>query len=332
MMHLLDQDFLFLFALLSVLPPLFSFGLIMVFWRSSPRLSSVVSVSAVAVSLISAILLLFVFRHPVQVSTIWMVTGDLVFPFGFLLDPTSLLMLVLVAGISFLVQVYSLGYMAADPGYSRYFAFQSLFAWAMMTLVLSSSLLQLYVFWELVGLSSYLLIGFWYEKFSASQAGKKAFVMTRVGDAALFLGILLILLHAGGLSIQEMNAPDFTSRMSPDLLVLSSLLIFGGVIGKSAQFPLLTWLPDAMEGPTPVSALLHSATMVAAGVYLMARLFPFLSHAEAAMTVFLVIGTITMLMASTMALVEKDLKRIWAYSTVSQLGFMIMGLGAGGLF
>ncbi len=332
MMLSFNQDLVLVFALLSVLPPLFSFGLIVVFLRSSPGLSSLVSISAVAVSLIGAVLLLLGFRHPVELSATWIVTGHLSFPFGFLLDPTSLLMLVLVAGISLLVQVYSVGYMAADPGYSRYFAFQSLFAWAMIALVLSSSLLQLYVFWELVGLSSYLLIGFWYEKFSATQAGKKAFVMTRVGDVALFMGLLLVLLHTGSLGIQEMNGSDMASRMSPDLLTLSALLIFGGVIGKSAQFPLLTWLPDAMEGPTPVSALLHSATMVAAGVYLLARLFPFLSHAEAAMTVFLTIGTITMVMASTMAMVEKDLKRIWAYSTVSQLGFMIMALGAGGFF
>ena len=332
MMPLFEQDALLLFALLSVLPPFCSFGLIMGFLRSCPRLSSLVSITSVAISLIGAVLLLLGFSHPVQYSATWMVTGDLSLPFGFLLDPTSLLMLVLVAGISFLVQVYSVGYMATDPGYSRYFAFQSLFAWAMMFLVLSSSLLQLYVFWELVGLSSYLLIGFWYEKFSASQAGKKAFVMTRVGDVALFMGILLILIHTGGVTIQGLNGSDITSRMSPDLLNLAALLIFGGIIGKSAQFPLLTWLPDAMEGPTPVSALLHSATMVAAGVYLMARLFPFLSHAEAAMNVFLTIGTITMLMASTMALVEKDLKRIWAYSTISQLGFMIMALAAGGFF
>ena len=332
MMLLLDQDALLLFALLSVLPPFCSFGLIMGFLRACPRLSSLVSVTSVAISLIGAVLLLLGFRHPVQYTATWVAMGDWSLPFGFLLDPTSLLMLVLVAGISFLVQVYSVGYMAADPGYSRYFAFQSLFAWAMMSLVLSSSLLQLYVFWELVGLSSYLLIGFWYEKFSASRAGKKAFVMTRIGDVALFMGILLLLIHTGGVSIQGLNGADIPSGMSPDLLTLSALLIFMGIIGKSAQFPLLTWLPDAMEGPTPVSALLHSATMVAAGVYLMARLLPFLSHAEAAMTVFLAIGTITMLMASTMAMVEKDLKRIWAYSTISQLGFMVMGLAAGGFF
>jgi NADH-quinone oxidoreductase subunit L len=241
-------------------------------------------------------------------------------------------MLLLVAAISFLVQVYSLGYMAGDSGFSRYYAFQSLFAWAMMTLTVSSTLLQLYVFWELVGLSSYLLIGFWYERFSATQAGKKAFVMTRLGDVAFFIGLLLVLLHLGNLEILEINSSEAVARMPSGLLTLAALLIFGGIVGKSAQFPLMTWLPDAMEGPTPVSALLHSATMVAAGVYLFARLFPFLSHSADAMTVFLAIGTVSMLLASTMAMVSRDIKRVWAYSTISQLGFMIMGLAAGSLF
>jgi NADH-quinone oxidoreductase subunit L len=241
-------------------------------------------------------------------------------------------MLSLVATISLLVQVYSLGYMTGDPGFSRYYAFQSLFAWAMMNLSISSAMLQLYVFWELVGLSSYLLIGFWYEKFSATQAGKKAFVMTRLGDVAFFIGLLLVLLHLGNLEILEMNSPEAAARMPSGLLTLAALLIFGGVVGKSAQFPLMTWLPDAMEGPTPVSALLHSATMVAAGVYLFARLFPFFGHSADAMTVFLAIGTVSMLLASTMAMVSRDIKRVWAYSTISQLGFMIMGLAAGSLF
>jgi NADH-quinone oxidoreductase subunit L len=241
-------------------------------------------------------------------------------------------MLLLVAVISFLVQVYSLGYMAGDPGFARYYAFQSLFACAMMSLTVSSSMLQLYVFWELVGLSSYLLIGFWYEKFSATQAGKKAFVMTRLGDIAFFIGLLLVLLNLGNLNIVEMNSTEVPARMSSGLISLSAILMFGGIVGKSAQFPLLTWLPDAMEGPTPVSALLHSATMVAAGVYLFARLFPFFGHSAGAMTIFLAIGTITMVIASTMAMVDRDIKRVWAYSTISQLGFMIMGLAAGGYF
>jgi NADH-quinone oxidoreductase subunit L len=222
--------------------------------------------------------------------------------------------------------------MAGDPGFARYYAFQSLFAWAMMTMSIAPTMLQFYVFWELVGLASYLLIGFYYEKFSASEAGKKAFVMTRFGDIAFFLGLLLVLFNFGNLNILDMNSVDVTARMSPALITLCAILIFGGVAGKSAQFPLLTWLPDAMEGPTPVSALLHSATMVAAGVYMFARIFPFFSNSATAMSTFLAIGTITMLLASTMAMVTRDIKQVWAYSTISQLGFMVMGLAAGSYF
>jgi len=179
-----------------------------------------------------------------------------------------------------------------------------------------------------VGLASYLLIGFLYEKFSASEAGKKAFVMTRCGDVAFFLGLLLILVHLGNLDIRELNGAA-AGRLSPTVVTAGALLIFGGIIGKSAQFPLLTWLPDAMEGPTPVSALLHSATMVAAGVYLFARLFPFFSLSPTALGVCLAVGTVSMLIASTMAMVSRDIKQVWAYSTISQLGLMIMGLAAG---
>jgi len=329
------QDPSLMAAILTTWLPFISFFLIMVFTRNHRRLSGGIAVAAVTGSVAGAVFLLtrhWGAAHPIHYSSRWLIAGDLSIPFGFLLDPGSLLMLLLVAGISFLVQVYSLGYMAGDPGFSRYYAFQSLFAWAMMTLSISSAMLQLYVFWELVGLSSYLLIGFWYEKFSATQAGKKAFVMTRLGDVAFFIGLLLVLLHLGNVEILEMNSPEAAASMNPGLLTLASLLIFGGIVGKSAQFPLMTWLPDAMEGPTPVSALLHSATMVAAGVYLFARLFPFFSHSADAMTVFLAIGTISMLLASTMAMVSRDIKRVWAYSTISQLGLMIMGLAAGSLF
>jgi NADH-quinone oxidoreductase subunit L len=322
-------------AVLTTWLPFISFLLIMVFTRNHRRLSGGIAVAAVTGSVAGAVFLLvrhWGADHPFQYSSRWFIAGDLSVPFGFLLDPVSLLMLLLVASISFLVQVYSFGYMAGDLGFSRYYAFQSLFAWAMMTLSISSAMLQLYVFWELVGLSSYLLIGFWYEKFSATQAGKKAFVMTRLGDVAFFIGLLLVLLHLGNVDILEMNGPDTATSMNSGLLTLASLLIFGGIVGKSAQFPLMTWLPDAMEGPTPVSALLHSATMVAAGVYLFARLFPFFSHSADAMTVFLAIGTVSMLLASTMAMVSRDIKRVWAYSTISQLGLMIMGLAAGSLF
>jgi len=335
MIDVLIQDSTLMAAMLATLLPFVAFILIMVFTRAYPRLSAGLSIAAVTISLVSAIFLLARNWHleaPIQFLGRWLVSGDIIIPFGFLLDQTSLLMLTVVAAISFLVQVYSLGYMAGDAGFSRYYAFMSLFVWAMMNLTLSLTMLQLYVFWELVGLSSYLLIGFWYEKFSATEAGKKAFVMTRFGDVAFFLGLLLVLVHLGNLNILEMNSPQVTTRMSPALITFSSLLIFGGIIGKSAQFPLMTWLPDAMEGPTPVSALLHSATMVAAGVFLFGRLFPFFSHSATAMAVFLAIGTISMLLASTMAMVSRDIKQVWAYSTISQLGFMIMGLAAGSYF
>jgi len=323
-----------LVALATWLPAV-AFALIMIFLRPHPRQAAGVSIAAVSVSLLSAVWLLIRHWHlstPIHFTVRWVASGDLTIPFGFLLDPVSLIMLTVVAVICFLVQIYSLGYMAGDPGFWRYYAFMSLFAWAMTSLTVSLTLIQLYIFWELVGLASYLLIGFWYEKFSATEAGKKAFVMTRFGDVAFFLGLLLLLIHFGNLDIMELNGPAPAERMSPTLLTVSALLIFGGIIGKSAQFPLLTWLPDAMEGPTPVSALLHSATMVAAGVYLFARLFPLFSHSATAMAVFLAIGTISMVAASTMAMVSRDIKQVWAYSTISQLGYMIMGLAAGGFF
>ncbi|UCG22075.1 MAG: NADH-quinone oxidoreductase subunit L [Deltaproteobacteria bacterium] len=329
------QDPTLLAAALAALLPFVTFALIMIFTRPYPKLSAALSIAAVSVSLFCALFLLGSHWHlekPIQYTAKWMISGDIYIPFGFLLDQLSLLMLTIVAVISFLVQVYSLGYMAGDPGFARYYAFQSLFAWAMMTMTIAPTMLQFYVFWELVGLASYLLIGFYYEKFSASEAGKKAFVMTRFGDIAFFLGLLLVLFNFGNLNILDMNSVDVTARMSPALITLSAILIFGGVAGKSAQFPLLTWLPDAMEGPTPVSALLHSATMVAAGVYMFARIFPFFSNSAAAMTTFLAIGTITMLLASTMAMVTRDIKQVWAYSTISQLGFMVMGLAAGSYF
>jgi NADH-quinone oxidoreductase subunit L len=322
-----------LITAVTALLPFFAFVLIMVFTRKKERLSAGLSIGAISVSLAGALFLLIQYRHletSIQYTGKWLVSGFITIPVGFLLDPLSLLMLTIVTVICFLVQIYSFGYMAGDRGFSRYYAFMSLFAWAMISLTLSSSLFQLYVFWELVGLSSYLLIGFWYEKFSASEAGKKAFVMTRLGDVAFMLGLLLVLMNLGNLDILKLNSPMVTTIMSPGLITLSALLIFGGVVGKSAQFPLLTWLPDAMEGPTPVSALLHSATMVAAGVFLFARLFPFFSHSTTAMTVCLAIGTISMLLSSTMAMVSRDIKQVWAYSTISQLGYMIMALAAGG--
>ncbi len=322
-------------AIATAILPFIAFGLIIIFFRNRDRIAATFSIGAISAALICALFLLI--KHwgltdPILYTARWADSGQWTIPVGVLLDPVSLLMLTVVCAISFLVQVYSLGYMAGDPGFPRYYAYMSLFAWAMISLTIAPTMLQLYIFWELVGLASYLLIGFWYEKFSASEAGKKAFVMTRTGDVAFLLGLLLVLLHLGNLNILEMNGPAVADRMGPATLTLAAILIFGGVVGKSAQFPLLTWLPDAMEGPTPVSALLHSATMVAAGVYMFARLFPFFELSPPAMTLFLIIGTVTMLMASTMAMVARDIKQVWAYSTVSQLGFMIMALSAGSYF
>lgn len=331
----LSKDPVLLAVALGTSLPFLSMAAILIFTRHKPRLSSTISVGAISVSLFCALYLLTKLYHvgvPLQYQTPWLIADNIVIPFGYLLDPLSLLMLTIVAIISFLVQVYSLGYMAGDPGFSRYYAFQSLFAWAMMSMVIAPGMLQLYIFWELVGLASYLLIGFYYEKWSASQAGKKAFVMTRLGDIGFFLGLIILLLGFGNLGIYDMNEAAKAHLIPGYLVTASALLIFGGVMGKSAQFPLLTWLPDAMEGPTPVSALLHSATMVAAGVYMFSRIFPFFAASHTAMLFALSIGTITMLLASTMAMVTFDLKQVWAYSTVSQLGFMVMGLGAGGYF
>ncbi len=320
----------------ALLLPLLAFGVIMLATRSRHRLSAAISIGAAGLSLLAAVYLLvqhWQMQAPLVFQAVWMVSGQMTIPIGILLDPTSLSMFTVVAAISFLVQVYSLGYMAGDPGFGRYYGCMSLFAWAMLTLTVSSSLLQIYIFWELVGLASYLLIGFWFDKFSASEAGKKAFVMTRTGDVAFLLGLVLLWLQLGTLDIPVLTDPAAVgAQLSPGMITLTALLIFGGIVGKSAQFPLLTWLPDAMEGPTPVSALLHSATMVAAGVYLFSRLFGFFSLSPTAMAVCLAIGTISMLLASTMAMVARDIKQVWAYSTISQLGFMLMGLGAGSLF
>ncbi|MFH0810480.1 MAG: NADH-quinone oxidoreductase subunit L [Pseudomonadota bacterium] len=315
--------------------PLICFLIIFIFTRNNHKLSYCISITGALACMLSGWYLLannWSAQKPLVFSVPWLTSGEFIrIPFGFLLDPLSLLMLTIVVTIVFLVQVYSVGYMAGDPGMGRYFSFLSLFSWSMTNLVIAPELIQLYVFWELVGLSSYLLIGFWYEKWSASQAGKKAFVVTRIGDVGMFLGLAIIILSPGihTLDILKLNSPGTAAALGPGLLTLSAILVFTGSIGKSAQFPLHVWLPDAMEGPTPVSSVLHSATMVAAGVYLLARIFPFYSQSADAMFFALSIGTITMLLASTMGMVATDIKQVWAYSTISQLGFMIMGLAAG---
>ena len=320
-------------CLATVFLPLTAFALIMIFTWRRPNLSLAISLVASTIPLIIAWTFFFKLdvTKPIIYNFNWLVSDAVKVPFGFLLDPTSVIMLVIVATISWLVQVYSIGYMGGDPGFGRYYGDLSLFALAMLTLVISSGLLQLYIAWELVGLASYLLIGFWYEKFSASEAGKKAFVVTRFGDIGFFMGLVFLTLFYGSLDIATVNSAAVAKSMPPWLITTSALLIFCGIMGKSAQFPIHVWLPDAMEGPTPVSALLHSATMVAAGVFLLTRVFPFFAASAMAMTVVLCISTITLILSSTVGMVATDIKQVWAYSTVSQLGFMAMGLAASGL-
>ncbi len=248
---------------------------------------------------------------------------------GFLVDKLNLLMITVVTVITFFVQLFSFYYMAQDPSRPRYFAFLSFFAFAMTGLVLSSNLLQTFLFWELVGLASYLLIGFWYEKKSASDAARKAFVINRLADLGFYLGILMLFILFGSVNFLDLDKAALVAALPQTTLAALGLLVFLGVMGKSAQFPFHVWLPDAMEGPTPVSALIHSATMVVAGVFLLARAFGLFASADLTMTVILVIGLLTASVGALLALIQRDIKRILAYSTVSQLGLMVMAVGAG---
>ncbi len=264
----------------------------------------------------------------------WLPYGDTVIRLGFLLDPLSAMMLFVVSFVSLLVFIFSLGYMDHDENFTRFFTFLSLFAGSMLALVIANSLLLLFMAWELVGLSSYLLIGFWYQKPSAAAAMKKAFITTRIGDLGFFIGLLWFH-YASGTSLfydQGQGALDPTklSILGGSAALWISLLVFCGAVGKSGQFPLHVWLPDAMEGPTPVSALIHAATMVAAGVFLVGRMYPVFEINPTALEVVAFVGAFTALFAATIAVAQWDIKRILAYSTVSQLGYMMMGLGVGG--
>src|SRR5439155_1346079 len=227
-------------------------------------------------------------------------------------------------GVGFLIHVYSFGSMADDPAYARYFAYLNLFVASMLLLVLGGNLLVLFVGWELVGLCSYLLIGFWFDRERAASSGRKAFIVNRIGDAGFLLGILLLATTAGNLQFDRLAAAS--GGMAPGLLTAATLLLFAGATGKSAQLPLYVWLPDAMEGPTPVSALIHAATMVTAGVYMIARLHPLFLHAGYTLSVVAAVGAVTAFFAATVALVEWDLKRVLAYSTISQLGYMFLAM------
>ena len=338
-------------AELAWLIPSFSFGaffLIVVFGRLLPGKGSFLALLAIAAGFAMFWVVLagflgsdcaetFFGQKTCLFSREWFSAGDVTLNWGMLIDPLAVMMLGLVTLVGLSIQVYSLEYMKGEPRFGWYFAVHALFIASMLTLVLADNFLLLYIVWELVGLCSYLLIGFWYERRSAAEAAKKALITTRIGDVGLLVGILLL-----GREVGNVSGATFDFDMSATFsavhdgaigegtLTVAALLIFLGAMGKSAQFPFHVWLPDAMEGPTPVSALIHAATMVVAGVYLVARAFPIFSAAPDALIVVAVVGLITTLLGASMALVVTDLKRILAYSTISHLGLMMLALGAFG--
>jgi NADH-quinone oxidoreductase subunit L len=257
----------------------------------------------------------------------WITVAKLRVTAEFRVDPLSITMLLVITGIGMLIHIYSNGYMEGDPRFARFFAYMNLFVFFMLVLVLAENFLVLYLGWEGVGLCSYLLIGFWYERVSASNAAKKAFITTRIGDTFFLIGIVLVFLRLGSLNFSQVLTDRITHTQPSGVFTVIALLLLGGAIGKSAQVPLHVWLPDAMEGPTPVSALIHAATMVTAGVYLIARTHLLFEASGVASTVVLMVGLVTAIYAATAALAQDDIKRVLAYSTVSQLGFMFFALG-----
>ncbi len=326
---------------LIFLLPLFSFVIISFFIRPFVKQESKVT-GYILIMALSGSLLLSIWaltavmaapNHELPVPDIsWVVIeGGITIQLGLIMDSLTAVMLIVVLVVSLMVQIYSQGYMDGDPGYHRYYAWMSLFTASMIGLVLADNLVFMFVFWELVGLCSYLLIGFWFHRPAAANAAKKAFIVTRIGDFGFLAGILLLYSNTGTFDITELQSLAIAGTLAGTTLTWAAIGIFAGAAGKSAQFPLHVWLPDAMEGPTPVSALIHAATMVAAGVFLVARMFPLFEHSTEALTTVAVIGGFTAIFAATMALVMTDIKRVTAYSTISQLGYMMLGLGTGGV-
>ncbi len=316
-------------ALIPLLPAI-SFVILILIGRRLGKAAPLISLSALLGSLVLSIQLFLQITashgHPVHASMVWLPMAEQSFRFGFLADPLSITMCLVVTVIGWMIMLYSTGYMTDDPRYSRFFAYLSLFFAAMLTLVLADHFVLLYIGWEVVGLCSYLLISFWFEKPSAAAAGKKAFLTTRVGDLGLLAAILLMAKFGGNLNFGNWETK---AQALGHLTPLVAVLLFWGAAGKSAQFPLHVWLPDAMEGPTPVSALIHAATMVAAGVYLVARCMPLFLAEPSALMVVATLAAITSFFAATIACTQTDLKKILAYSTLSQLGFMMLGLASG---
>ena len=314
--------------------PLFSAAVITLFTLRSKTVSSLISIGAIVAGFVMTLMFINANGfHPAvtETSTNWLSIGGLNVDFGLKLDALSLMMLLIVTGVGGLIHIYSFGYMHEDKSMARFFAFLSLFTFSMLGIVLSNNFLQMFIFWELVGVSSYLLIGFWFEKPSAGDAAKKAFITNRLGDFGFLLGILMVWGFLGSLNFDELRTDLLANPAALGAsATIACLLIFCGTLGKSAQFPLHVWLADAMEGPTPVSALIHAATMVAAGVYMLCRTFFLFEHNSAALQVIAYIGGFTALLAALIAVQQNDIKRILAYSTLSQLGYMVMAVGLGG--
>ncbi|MEN3027256.1 MAG: NADH-quinone oxidoreductase subunit L [Chlorobiota bacterium] len=332
--------------LLAAIPlaPLVGFLLLGLFrWRSEALIGTIGSGSVGLAFLFSLGILGWLLQQPATERSVtatlysWVVTGNLRVDIAFQADPLSIVFALVVTGVGFLIHVYSIGYMHNDPGFRRFFAYLNLFIFMMLVLVLSDNLLLTFVGWEGVGLCSYLLIGFWYDRrfegvgiIWTTDAGRKAFIMNRIGDVGMLLAMFLLVKQFGTLEYDAINAQAAaTLPVGTEVVTAITLLLFLACTGKSAQIPLATWLPDAMAGPTPVSALIHAATMVTAGVFLVVRLAPLFALAPATMTVVAVIGALTALTAATIGLVQTDIKKVLAYSTVSQLGFMFTAAGVG---
>ena len=321
--------------LLPTLPILGFLSLVLTAGKLPKKVAALIGAGSIGLSFLVATLIAFQFLasgedYFVREVWVWMSVGSFNPGFTFYLDGLSLVMMLVITGIGFLIHVYATGYMADDPSFSRFFAYMNLFVAAMLMLVLADNLVLLYLGWEGVGLCSYLLIGFWYTDPENGYAARKAFVVTRVGDTSMAIGLFLLFAQLGTLNIQDLlHAAESQWAVGSGLAVATSLLLLGGAVGKSAQLPLQTWLPDAMAGPTPISALIHAATMVTAGVYLVARTHVLFELAPSVQLLVAWIGLITLLMAGFTALTQTDIKRILAYSTVSQIGYMFLGLGVG---
>lgn len=312
--------------------PLISFVVILLFGKRLKGNSAHIGILfTLAAFIFSSVALWERLSSPTYKSeAVWLTIGEVQLTAGFEINQLNALMLFIVSLVSLLVHIYSRGYMQGDERFPVYYAYLGLFTFAMLGLVVSPNLLQTYIFWELVGVGSFLLIGFYFYKDEAKKAAKKAFIMTRIGDVALLVGMILLFWQVGSVEYAEIFAAVDAGVISGGMITLTAILIFVGAVGKSGQFPLHTWLPDAMEGPTPVSALIHAATMVAAGVYLVAALFPLYMASKTALLTVATVGAITAIFAASIGLVQRDIKRVLAYSTVSQLGYMMLALGSAG--